>query len=87
MQVGALWMAFVLKPDASWSKATKLIGGLKAAAAGLLAFTGAKRFVGWIEEAASAGTHIIGLSKQFGISAQSVQEWGYIAKQSGSNIK
>ncbi len=78
---------FGITTDASsFKNAEKALTGLKSAALGFLSLSALKSFTGFIEHIAETGTHVIALSHQFGISTKAVQEWGYVAKQSGSNM-
>ncbi len=70
----------------SFKAASNAMRTLRAAALGFLSISVGKKLIGWAEEAAEAGTHVVGLSHQLGISTQAVQEWGFVAKQSGSNM-
>ncbi len=87
MIVAELAAIFGLKIRKSeWDQAEKLISGLRRSAMSLVGILGVKSFLGMVEGAAKAGTEVLAMSKQFGISTQSVQEWGYVAKQTGSDI-
>lgn len=87
MLVAELFATFGLKPDSSWGKARTLIGGVKALAAGMVVGGAARAISHIVTGATEAATHLISMSTAMGMTIQQTQEWGYVAEQSGSNVK
>lgn len=79
MTVAEMFVLFGLEVDrSSWAQGFAAITALKSAVSSV---------IGVIQSAAETGTKISKLSQQLGISNQQVQEWGYVAVQSGSSLQ
>ncbi len=88
MTVGELYVLFGISTDASsFKNAEKALTGLKSAALGFLSISALKSFTGFVEHIAESAVHIIGTSQALGLSTRALQQWTYIAKQSGSNVQ
>lgn len=88
MNVGQLFVMLGLQVNqSSWSQGTSLINGLKRAAAGLAAALSVRSIVSLVEHTTEQATHLVSLSRAMGMSIEQTQEWGYVAQQSGSNLK
>jgi hypothetical protein len=86
VNVGELFVLFGLKPK-GWEKANELVAGLARAARRYIAIESVKSIAGFVEHATEAATHLVSLSQAMGMTVQQTQEWGYVAEQSGSNLK
>lgn len=86
MTIAELFVTFGLQPK-GWAKGNQLIQGLASATRRLIGFEAVRSLTRMALNAAKAGTEVLSLSKQFGLSSKSIQEWDYVARQSGSNIK
>lgn len=76
-----------LRPDkASFDAGEKLLGTVKTAIAGLVAYKTVGFFAGMIDDVAKTAGHLDDLSKQTGVSAESLQELGFGARQSGIDM-
>lgn len=88
-KVADIYALFGVRRDSSWGAADSALKGLErgakyAAVAAAGALYGIKRLV---EGATETATHLISYSAAMGMSVEKTQEWGYVAQQSGSNIK
>lgn len=70
-----------------FNEARRLIGGIRSALGGLVAAAGVKSLTGFIEHTAEGATHLVAFSKAMGLTVEQTQEWGYVAEQSGSNLR
>lgn len=88
MNVLELFATFGFRVDNSGLKSIKsALNSLRAATAGVRLGRIVSGLVGIAEHAGETATHLISSSKALGLTMQQTQEWGYIAEQSGSNIK
>lgn len=90
MKLGELFILFGLKTKkADFVEAFAALKGLRimASAAGSVIGGLAHGVMDLAQEAAQNATHVISLSKAMGMTAEQTQRWGYLAQQSGSNIK
>jgi hypothetical protein len=88
MTVGELYVLFGLQVDRkSWGEGMGMLNGLKRAATGLLAGLGVRAITHLVEHTTEAATHLVSLSQAMGMTIEQTQEWGYVAQQSGSNLK
>lgn len=88
-KVADIYALFGIKRDSSWGVAASALKSLEratklTAAAAVGALYGVKRLV---EHATETATHMVAASAAIGLSIEKTQEWGYVAQQSGSNIK
>jgi hypothetical protein len=92
VNIAQLFVLFGVKVQKGQFKAaTGALHELKAAA---MAFAGVmtavsigRSLVHLGERAAETATHVVSMSKAMGMSIEMTQRWGYLAQQSGSNIK
>lgn len=87
MQVGELWVLFGLQPTKGWGEATKLLEGVKRAAMAVVTGQGIRAIAGLVTHATEAATHLVSMSQAMALTVEQTQEWGYVAEQSGSNLK
>jgi len=86
--VGELFVLFGLQVDKkSWNEGMGMLNGLKRAATGLVAALGVRAITSLVEHTTEAATHLVSLSHAMGMTIEQTQEWGYVAAQSGSNLK
>ncbi len=86
MNIGQLFVMLGISVNkTSFAEGLAQLVALKVAAEGAGIIELGKHMADMAIEAAQSGTHILALSKQLGVSTQTMQEWGYVAKQSGSN--
>lgn len=85
MTVGELYVLFGLQPK-GWSEGENLVRRLASVARQYIGIQAVRSLTNMALGAAKAATHTLALAKQFGISSQAVQEFGYVATQTGSNI-
>jgi len=76
--VGELFLLFGLKLDGSWRRGIIAVEGLRRAMGGLIDL---------VEEAANVGQSISKMAEQTGLSAQTIQDFGYVAKQAGADSR
>lgn len=86
MTVGELVAIFSLKPQ-GWDKGNKLLEGLARRAKLLIGGEAVRSIVGFVEHATAAASKVYSLSQSTGLTVQQVQELGYVAQQSGSDLK
>lgn len=86
MNVSSIFVTLGLSVE-GFSKGESAIKNLGKMAQRYIAGTAVDGLVKMATEAAKAGTEILSLSKQLGISTTATQEWSYVAKTSGSNAK
>lgn len=79
-------MLFGLKPQ-GWEKGNKLVKGLSRYTKYWLGFEAVKSIAHFVESITETATHLISLSTAMGMTVEQTQEWGYVAQQSGSNLK
>ncbi len=72
--------------EGSFQRGDQLIGGLKKAAGAIAGFFAIKEIGHFIGETIEAGDKATKMAQKIGISAESVQELGYAAGQSGSDM-
>lgn len=85
MTVAELAVVFGLQPK-GWGEGENLVRRLASVARRLIGIETVRSLTNMALGAAKAATHTLALAKQFGISSQAVQEFGYVAQQTGSNI-
>ncbi len=77
---------FGLQPQ-GWGKGMSLLEGLASASRRLIGVQAISSLVSLVEHTTEAATHLVSLSTAMGMTVQQTQEWGYVAEQSGSNLK
>jgi hypothetical protein len=88
MNVGQLFVMLGLQVNqGQWNQGMSVIKGLRSAATGLIAALGVRSIVNLVEHTTEAATHLVSLSRAMGMTIEQTQEWGYVAAQSGSNLK
>ena len=85
MTVSELYVIFGLQPR-GWEQGENLVRRLASVARYYIGTQAVRSLTNMALGAAKAATHTLALAKQFGISSQAVQEFGYVASQTGSNI-
>lgn len=85
MTIGELLILLNIQTGPGWNKALKVIGAVTSATQVLV--RAGRGLASMIESAAEGGTHLMAYSQAMGLSVQRTQEWGYVAQQSGSNLK
>ncbi len=84
--IANLFAKLSIKPDGkSFAAADKLIGGLKFALGGLVAFAAGKGMLSLIEQTTEVASKAVESAAKLGISAEAVQELGYAAGQTGTD--
>lgn len=87
MNVADLFATLRIAPNQkSFDAADKLIDGVKSALVGLAAIAGAHVLAGMIEDTVDLGSHINDLSASTGITTDTLQELGYVAKLNSSDM-
>lgn len=85
MNVGELLILLGVSVDkGSFSQASTALASLKASAMAVTAVRFAEHLV---EGAAEAGMKLVQLSQGMGLTVEQVQQWQYVAEQSGSDVK
>lgn len=85
--VADLYAVLGLRPDeASWKRGNELIGGVKQALAFFAGYQVIKQITSVISATVELGGHLDDLRQKTGLSATSLQEWGYAAKLGGSDM-
>lgn len=85
--VADLFAKLGLLPDKkSFDKGDALIGKIKTALAAFVGIAGLHAIKGMVDDTVELGGHLDDLSKKTGISAEALQEWGFAAKLSGSDL-
>jgi hypothetical protein len=88
MNVGQLFVMFGLQVNQqSWNRGMDMIHGLRRAAQGLIVGLGVQAITNIVEHATEAATHLVSMATAMGMTIEQTQEWGYVAEQSGSNLK
>lgn len=86
--VADLFARLTLRPDKkSFDVADKLLGAVKTALIGIVAYKSVSFLGGMVEEVAQTGARLKELSQQTGIGTDSLQELGYAAKLSGADME
>jgi phage-related protein len=86
-QVADLFAALGLKPiESQWKRGSELINGVKTALVGLGAVLGVRAFAGMVQDTVNVASHAVDAANKLGITAEAVQELGYAASQSGSDL-
>jgi hypothetical protein len=87
MKVADLFAKLSLRPDmASFKAGDRLLGGIKSAIAGVLAFASAHFAKGMIDDVTELGGKIADMTQKIGVAAEPLQQLGYAASQSGSDL-
>jgi hypothetical protein len=86
MIVAELFATLGLVPQ-GWEKGQSLIQGLASAAKRLIAVEAVRSIVSFTESVAENATHLVSLAQSFGATIGQAQELGYVASQSGSNLR
>jgi hypothetical protein len=87
MMVAELFASLGLKADkGSFDKGTNLIGGIKKALAGILAIEAVKKLADIVMGTIDLGGHLDDLRQKTGLTAESLQAYGYAAKLGGSDL-
>ena len=88
LSVGELFVSLGLNIDsASWAKGNKVIKSLAASARRWIAGEAVHSMMRLVDSATEGATHLISLAQAMGMTVQQATEWGYLAEQSGSNLK
>lgn len=86
MTVGELVAIFAIKPQ-GFGKANSLLEGLARRAKALIAGDAVRAVAGLVQHATEAASKLYSMSQATGLTVPQVQELGYIAQQSGSDLK
>lgn len=87
MQVADLFASLGLRPDeGSWKRGDALINGVKKGLAFFAGFEAIKGIAEAVKSTIDLGGHLDDLRQKTGLSAEALQEYGYIAKLGGSDM-
>lgn len=87
LQIADLFAKLSIRPDKkSFAIADKLMGSVKTALAGFLAYKTVTFFEGMIADTAELGSKFVDLSQQVGVPIEPLQQLGYAAQLSGSSL-
>lgn len=87
LQVADLFASLGLRPDeASWKRGDALIQGVKKGLAFFAGFEAVKGITEAVKSTIDLGGHLDDLRQKTGLSAEALQEYGYIAKLGGSDM-
>lgn len=85
--VADLYAVLGLRPDeASWKRGNELIGGVKQALAFFAGYEAVRGVTEIVKSAIDLGGHLDDLRQKTGLSAESLQQWGFAAKLGGSDM-
>lgn len=85
--VADLYAVLGLKPDeAAWAKGDKLISGVKQGLAFFAGYEAVRKISELINSTIELGGHLDDLRQKTGLSAEALQQWGYVAKLGGSSM-
>jgi hypothetical protein len=87
LQVADLFASLGLRPDeASWKRGDALIQGVKKGLAFFAGFEAVKGVAEAVKSTIDLGGHLDDLRQKTGLTAEALQEYGYIAKLGGSDM-
>lgn len=84
--VGELSVIFGLQSE-GWEKGNALLKGLANTARTYLGVQAIKSVVGLVQHVTEATTHLVSMSAAAGLTVEQFQLFGYVAQQSGSNVR
>lgn len=85
-QVADLYATLGLRPDKeAWAKGNELVGGVKKALGWFAGFEAVKGLIEIGKSTIELGGHLDDMRQKTGLSAETIQKWGYVAKLGGSD--
>lgn len=88
MEVAQLFASLGLRPKKEeWDRGTRLIEGAKKAIVGLIGLQAVHWLAGTVEETINLGGELDDLRQKTGLTAEALQEYGYVAKLGGSSMQ
>lgn len=85
-QVADLYAVLGLRPDKeAWAKGNELVSGLKKALGWYASYEAVKGLIEIGKSTIELGGHLDDMRQKTGLSAETIQKWGYVAKLGGSD--